>query len=58
MKEILIAIFGVYEPLVDPVSGSYVYGVAGVDWPYVLGVLLFGVVLYCFLRLVGVWLKQ
>lgn len=32
-------------------------GLAGVDWPWVAGVLLFALVLYSFLRLVGVLLK-
>lgn len=30
------AIFGTYEPLIDPVSGSYVDGFAGADWSYIL----------------------
>lgn len=57
MQEIINEIFGVYTPLVDPVTGSVVIGVAGVDWTWIAGVFLFGILLYGFLRLVAVLLK-
>lgn len=64
MKEVLLAIFGEYTPLTAPTltaTGEIVDvaipGMAGVDWPYLAGVVLFGLVLYCFFRLVGVLLK-
>lgn len=65
MKDLIQTIFGVYEPVTTMVfdaEGVFVgetvaSGVAGVDWPYVAGVLLFAVVLYSFFRLVGVLLK-
>lgn len=73
MKELIISIFGSYEPVtttaayvVPGIAGTegstleevqvVASGLAGVDWPWVAGVLLFGIVLYSFLRLVGVLL--
>ncbi len=60
-------IFGAYTPLtyqVTTVSGGtttvtteIVPGLAGVDWPYLGGVCLFGVMLYCLYRLIGGVLK-
>lgn len=64
MKELLLQIFGEYEPVtVSVISDAgeevkqIVGGVAGIDWPYVLGVLLFALVLWSFFRLLGVILK-
>ena len=68
MQDILTAIFGTYTPVtsdsaVAAADGSVTIvtevasGMAGVDWPYVLGVLLFAVVMYSFFRLVGAILK-
>lgn len=68
MQDIFTAIFGTYTPVtsdsaVAAADGSVTIvtevasGMAGVDWPYVLGVLLFAVVLYSFFRLVGAILK-
>lgn len=65
MRDLIISIFGVYEPVTSMVSvvdesgavqiiESVASGMAGVDWPYVLGVFLFAIVLYSFFRLVGV----
>ena len=70
MKELIVSIFGVYEPVATTVAyvvpgseGSTLEevqvvasGLAGVDWPWVAGVLLFGIVLCSFFRLVGVLL--
>lgn len=65
MKDVLLSIFGAYEPVTTTAitaTGEAVSviasGMAGVDWPYVFGVLLFGLVLYCFFRLVGVLLSK
>ena len=55
MKELIVSIFGVYEPVATTVQ-VVASGLAGVDWPWVAGVLLFGIVLYSFFRLVGVLL--
>lgn len=65
MKDLILTIFGVYEPVTTAVydaSGAFVgqtvaSGVAGVDWPYIAGILLFAIVLYSFFRLVGMVLK-
>lgn len=70
MKDLILTIFGAYEPVtttaayvVPGAEGSTLEevqviasGLAGVDWPWVAGVLLFGIVLYSLLRLVGVLL--
>lgn len=60
MRSIVESIFGVYVPVTTPVydaEGAFLYdavaeGAAGVDWTYVLGVALFGIVLYCALRMI------
>lgn len=60
MRDVVETIFGVYAPVTTPIydaEGSYLYdavvqGAAGVDWTYVLGVALFGIVLYCTLRMI------
>lgn len=56
MKDLIISIFGVYEPVsvINALGETeYLSGMAGVDWPYVLGVLGFFVTLYCILRIIG-----
>lgn len=56
MKDLIISIFGVYEPVsvINALGETeYLSGVAGVDWPYVLGVIGFFVTLYCILRIIG-----
>ena len=53
MRELITTLFGEYTPLVDPQTGSAVLGVAGCDWEWIAGVFLFGIVLFCFLRMVG-----
>ena len=59
MRELITSLFGAYTPptyletvgeLTQEVIPS---GAAGVDWPYVLGVLAFLLVLYCILRIFG-----
>lgn len=59
MRELIESLFGTYTPptytetvgeLTQEVIPS---GAAGVDWPYVLGVLAFLLVLYCILRIFG-----
>lgn len=71
MKEIIEMIFGAYVPvmtteniILNGVDGDVVQtvdvvasGLAGVDWPWVAGVLLFSVVLFCFLKMLGGVLK-
>lgn len=65
MREIIQSLFGVYTPITYEsvtADGSLqtlpVLGVAGVDWEWLAGVLLFAIVLYAFFRLVGVLLKN
>ena len=67
MKDLILSLFGAYEPVmtmethvvadVAQTVEVVAAGVAGVDWPWVAGVLLFAIVLYSFFRLVGVLLK-
>lgn len=45
MRDLIISIFGIYTPVTDA-AGTPLQGMAGVDWPYLAGVALFGLVLY------------
>lgn len=66
MRTLIEMIFGIYTPIMTDVfneAGDYVgstvaSGAAGVDWTYIGGVVLFGLVLYCFFRLLGVVLRH
>lgn len=53
MKEVIVALFGSYSLTFDPNTGNVVCGLAGLDWPWLAGVALFGLTLYCVLRLIG-----
>lgn len=60
MREVLRSIFGTYTPISvteTTADGAtvvrYLNGLAGVDWEYVGGVLLFSIVLYCLFRILG-----
>lgn len=68
MQDVLSTIFGVYTPVTTETAvigadGSVTVitqvasGAAGVDWPYILGVALFGLTLWSFFRLVGCLIK-
>lgn len=72
MKDMIYGLFGSYEPVTyleffqtTAEDGSVAWdsyevvasGLAGVDWPWVMGVVLFAIVLYSFFRLLGVILK-
>lgn len=64
MKDLILSLFGDYVPVINStvaadgtVIEEVVSGMAGVDWPWVMGVLLFAIVLYSFFRLVGVILR-
>ena len=71
MKELIETLFGSYEPVMTQqavsttvdgvIQTEYIEvvasGLAGVDWPWVAGVFLFGVTLYCALRIVGALIK-
>lgn len=60
MKSLMLTIFGSYTPITYPTylpDGSFdtnvvASGLAGCDWEYIGGVFLFGVVLYCTLRII------
>jgi len=63
MKDFLISLFGSYDPVmtVADIGGQQVQvvasGFAGVDWPWIMGVFLFAIVLYSFFRIVGCLFK-
>lgn len=71
MKDLIISIFGVYEPVMTqmPVTSEIegalstelvdvvASGAAGLDWPWIMGVLLFAIVLWSLFRLLGVFFK-
>lgn len=73
MKDLIVSLFGVYEPVMTqtPVIVTDVEsalstvdlidtvapGLAGVDWPWIASAALFGIVLWSFFRLVGVLLN-
>lgn len=71
MKDLIISIFGTYEPVMShavaqsTVDGITSYdivdvvasGAAGVDWAWIAGVLLFALVLYSMFRILGVFFK-
>lgn len=65
----LSSLFGTYTPRTQTVVTTYedgttveaqepVPGLAGLDWPWLAGVTLFCLVMYCLFRLVGVLLKK
>lgn len=67
MKNLIIQLFGTYTPVttteiisysVDDVIHSNIIdvvasGAAGVDWPWVMGVLLFAICLWSMFRIIG-----
>lgn len=71
MKDLIISIFGAYEPVMTqmPVTSEIegalstelvdvvASGAAGLDWPWIMGVLLFAIVLWSLFRLLGVFFK-
>lgn len=71
LKSVIVSIFGEYEPVmttgtvtetVDNVTTTTLYdtvadGAAGVDYEWIAGVFLFGILLFCLMRLLGGILK-
>lgn len=71
MKDLIINIFGPYEPVMTQtaitteIEGALstelvevvASGAAGLDWPWIMGVLLFAIVLYSLFRILGVFFK-
>ena len=71
MKELVLSIFGEYEPVMTQIAVTteiegalstelvdvVASGSAGLDWPWIMGVLLFAIVLYSLFRILGVFFK-
>lgn len=72
MRDLIISLFGEYQPLTEIVTRTYTYGngetssttieqtiagVAGIDFVYVSEVLLFAIVLISFFKIVGALIK-
>ena len=71
MKDLVISIFGPYEPIMTYTTVTTEFegvvstelvevvasGSAGLDWPWIMGVLLFAIVLYSLFRILGVFFK-
>jgi len=73
LRDLVVALFGSYTPpsyteyhwFFNPVDGSgysdvvnvIPAGSAGIDWPWIAGVALFALTLYCVFRLIGGILK-
>lgn len=72
MKDLILDIFGTYTPVMTEVGlvvtdadgystvetfEAVASGAAGLDWPWLMGVLLFAIVLWSLFRLLGVFFK-
>lgn len=59
MKDLVFSVLGPYAPVTQVVDGVTVLvdGLAGLDWPWLVGAALFAIVLWSFFRLVGVILR-
>lgn len=63
MRDLIIDIFGTYQPntyemiTTDGAIDVIPNGLAGVDIPYIAGVILFGIFLYCTFRIIGGLIK-
>ena len=57
MRDLITSIFGTYTPVTDE-AGVIVSGAAGVDWPFIAGVVLFSIVLISFFKVVGAVIKK
>ena len=64
LSAVVASLFGTYTPRTQTVtqylpdgsavtSEEYVPGVAGMDWPWLAGVCLFALVLFCFCKMLG-----
>ena len=56
MRDIIIQLFGVYTPITYSDGNIDIIpdGMAGVDWIFISGVVLFALSLYCVFRIIGV----
>ena len=67
LKSIILQVFGEYEPRTQTIETSQgdqqttqteiVPGIAGVDWPWLAGVLVFSIAFYGFFRILGVLIR-
>lgn len=57
MKDLLFTLFGEYEPILNS-DGEIIQGLSGIDYPWILGVLIFMLFLYCILRMIGGFTKN
>lgn len=72
MKSLIVQLFGSYTPVMTQelvpytaADGTVAYqlvdvvasGAAGLDWPWIMGVLLFAIVLYSMFRILGVFFR-
>ena len=72
MRNLIIQLFGSYTPVMTQelvpltaADGAVSYelvdvvasGAAGLDWPWIMGVLLFAIVLYSMFRILGVFFR-
>lgn len=53
MLDLIRSIFGVYTPITYGPDNIIPAGLAGVNMEYVLGGVLFGIVLICFFKILG-----
>lgn len=69
MKQLILELFGNYQPVYDfvtyhvwnPITEEFesftdtvtVSGLGGLDWPWIAGVFLFGVFLWCVMKIIG-----
>ena len=52
LKIFLDSLLGTYTPIMDS-NGIIPYGFAGVDWSYLIRALVFVIILYAILRIIG-----
>lgn len=64
MRDFMVSLFGSYTPVTymeyidaETMHEVVAKGAAGVDWPWVFGALIFTIVLYSLLRIVGCFFK-
>ena len=71
MKQLIITLFGVYTPVTTDAVYTYVVdgqtytgyydvvasGAAGLDWPWIMGVVLFAICLWSLFRIIGSFFK-
>lgn len=60
MKELITNLFGTYTAITYEVSGTNIIpsGVAGVDWTYIAGIVLFAICLLSLFKIIGTIIKR